>query len=243
MRLLFLIPVYNHPYKLRLVANACLKHDADVLFVDDGSNELTQNNLRQVCEISDRIFHIRLAQNCGKGSACLHGMRWGIEQGYSHVFQIDADAQQDLTRIQAFIDAAIANPKHIICGYPIYNESVPLARKWGRYLTHFWVDVNTLSFAIKDSLCGFRIYPLNAVAQWLSTSPLIGLRMDFDPDIIVQLYRQGTNVINLPVGVNYPADGISHFRASDHWLLSKMHARNCISMLLNFPRLISRHFQ
>lgn len=243
MHLLFLIPVYNHPHKLQLVASHCLKHDADILFVDDGSDQVTQTKLREVCQLSERIFSLRLEKNSGKGAACLAGMQWGIKNGYSHAFQIDADAQQDLNCIKGFIDTAIQNPEHIICGYPIYNESVPAARKWGRYLTHFWVNVNTLSFAIKDSLCGFRLYPLKSVKRWQATSPRIGLRMDFDPDIIVQLYRQGTNIINLPVGVNYPADGISHFRASDHWLLSKMHARNCVLMLLNFPKLIARHFQ
>lgn len=102
--------------------------------------------------------------------------------------------------------------------------------------------INTLSRAYRDCLCGFRIYPMDSVVRWLSTNPTIGKRMDFDCDILVQLYWQGIDCINLPVKIAYPADGISHFRPIENWYLSKMHARNFFGMLVRLPTLLGRHF-
>ena len=102
--------------------------------------------------------------------------------------------------------------------------------------------VNTLSLAYRDSLCGFRDYPLERVARWLAKRPRVCLRMDFDCDILVQLYWVGILVIHLPVRVFYPPDGISHFHAIENLYLSKMHARNFFGMLARLPKLLGRHF-
>lgn len=243
MRLLFLVPVYNHPLKIARVTANCLAHGRDVLLVDDGSNDETKRAIADASRQSADVHVLTLPKNGGKGAAVLAGFRWAIERGYTHVFQLDADMQQDPAAIGPFLGQAETTPAHLICGYPIYNHSVPRARKWGRNVTHFWVAVNTLSFAIRDSLCGFRIYPLDAVAAWLATTPTVGLRMDFDTDVVVQLYRRGTDVVNLPVGVDYPEDGISHFHGIENWRISKMHARNFLTMLPQIPRLLLRHFR
>ena len=100
--------------------------------------------------------------------------------------------------------------------------------------------INTLSFAIADTMCGFRVYPLAAVSALLATEKL-GSRMDFDTEIVVRLYWRGIRVINLATPVRYPADGISHFRLlRDNWMISRMHARLFFGMLWRFPRLLWR---
>lgn len=238
MKLFFLIPVYNHPHTLEAVASACLSHGADVLMVDDGSNEETKKAIADVLEKHERVFAISLPENQGKGGAVLRGFQWGISQGYTHAFQLDADGQQDANDIPAFIEAAKDNPDKIICGYPVYNHSVPASRKWGRKITHFWVAINTLSLSIKDTLCGFRVYPLKAIDAFLKTRPRLGLRMDFDCDIMVQMSWMGVKVVNLPVNVDYPPDGISHFHAIENWYISKMHTRLFFGMLRRLPTII-----
>lgn len=59
---------------------------------------------------------------------------------------------------------------------------MPKGRLYGRYLTHFWVWVETLSLDIRDSMCGFRIYPL-AATEALLRSEALGERMDFDIEV------------------------------------------------------------
>jgi hypothetical protein len=117
---------------------------------------------------------------------------------------------------------------------------VPKARLYGRLLTHVWVWINTLSLAIKDSMCGFRVYPLADVVDVIDHARL-GRRMDFDPEIAVRLVWRGLKVVNLPTPVSYPRDGVSHFDTLwDNVRISGMHARLFFGMLLRAPLLLWR---
>ena len=65
--------------------------------------------------------------------------------------------------------------------------------------------------------------------------------MDFDTEVLVRLYWDGLQLLNVPTRVIYPADGISHFRGfMDNALLSRMHATLFFGMLLRLPILIAR---
>ena len=75
----------------------------------------------------------------------------------------------------------------VILGRPVYDESVPKSRLYGRYLTHVWVWIETLSLTIRDSMCGFRLYPLDAACA-LIDSVGCRTRMDFDIEILVRLH-------------------------------------------------------
>jgi hypothetical protein len=102
--------------------------------------------------------------------------------------------------------------------------------------------LNTLSFAITDGMCGFRLYPLAAVEQLISKTHL-AKRMDFDIDIVVRLYWEGLVFINIPTSVNYPYDGVSHFNLwRDNLMISKTHARLFFGMLMRIPELLIRHW-
>lgn len=131
----------------------------------------------------------------------------------------------------------------VICGYPRYDASVPKGRLYARYLTHVWVWINTLSLAIRDSMCGFRVYPLEPTLALLDRVRL-GRRMDFDTEILVRLHWQEQPMVWLPTRVHYPADGVSHFRLwLDNALISAMHARLFCGMLLRAPKLLARRLQ
>ena len=178
-----------------------------------------------------------------KAAAVMDGFKLALEKGYSHAIQIDADGQHDVAALPAFLEAGKNNPKALILGRPTFDSSAPRSRVYGRRITNFWIAVNTLSSAIADGMCGFRLYPLAAVGQLLKTIS-ISPRMAFDIDIAVRLYWQGVPVINQPVAVNYPENGVSHFRLiEDNIAISQVHARLFLGMLLRSPQLILRHWR
>ncbi|MFP5307324.1 MAG: glycosyltransferase family 2 protein, partial [Gammaproteobacteria bacterium] len=68
-----------------------------------------------------------------------------------------------------------------------------------------------------------------------------GRRMDFDTEIMVRLFWDGTDVISMPTRVTYPADGVSHFDVlRDNLRISRMHARLFAGMLLRLPQLLAQ---
>ncbi|WP_148715461.1 glycosyltransferase family 2 protein [Chitinolyticbacter meiyuanensis] len=241
MKCCAVIPVYNHGDAVGAVIAALRGHALPVILVDDGSESSCAAVLDGwAAGDPEHIAVVRLNENQGKGGAMMAGLSEAHRRGYSHALQIDADGQHDAGDIAAFIAASQAQPTALICGCPVYDESVPKARRYCRYLTHVWVWINTLSFAIRDSMCGFRIYPL-APTVALIDARQIGKRMDFDIEILVRLFWRDMQIVNMPTRVHYPTDGISHFRAwRDNVLISRMHARLFFGMLLRSPLLLAR---
>ena len=191
------VPIYNHGRTIAATANALAGHGLPVLIVDDGSNAETRAILDSLVAGRDDLHLIRLATNGGKGAALSAGFTAASDAGYSHVLQIDADGQHDTADVPRFLAEAEAAPDAMVCGRPIYDDSVPRARLYGRYLTHVCVWAETLSFAIQDSMCGYRLYPLDATRAEIARKPL-PTRMDFDTEIAVRLFWRGVPVRNLP---------------------------------------------
>lgn len=238
MKPVVVIPVYNHEHAIGAVVEQVKAKGLPVLLVDDGSKPSCAAVLDELAR-QPGVTLYRRAQNGGKGAAVMSGLEEAHRLGFTHAVQIDADGQHALVDLPKFLEQAGAHPEAFICGMPQYDASVPKGRLYGRYLTHVWVWINTLSFAIRDSMCGFRVYPLERTLKVIV--PSIGKRMDFDPEIAVRLVWGGTQVINVPTHVTYPMDGVSHFDVLwDNVRISGMHARLFFGMLGRLPRLLWR---
>lgn len=222
-----IIPCFNHGAKVTHVVKACQDQGFSVILIDDGSDRRTYQACEQLRSATVTVLHHR--KNAGKGAAMITGFQKALAMGYTHALQVDADAQHDLNQISVFFSLAQKNPRHLIVGSPVYDESVPKARLYGRKITNFWVAIETLSLDMPDALCGFRVYPLAKVKPLLSSS--LGQRMTFDPEILVRLQWAHTPILSAPVRVTYPTDGLSHFHARDNWALTKMHTKLCIEKI------------
>jgi len=243
-RPVIIVPVYNHATPVARLVEKIQAFDVPCVLVDDGSESsgsLALDDLQK--KYPDTVHVMHLPENQGKGGAVMAGFRNAAEQGYTHVLQIDADGQHEPADIPGFLQEASGYPDDVICGCPIYDTSVPKARLYGRYATHIWVWINTLSFEIRDSMCGFRVYPLASTIKVLDSNE-IGKRMDFDIDIMVRSHWRGIRVRNRPTRVIYPEDGVSHFDAfRDNVRISKMHAKFFFIMLLTWPAILLRRLQ
>jgi len=238
MKLCAIIPSYNHYKVLGSIVKRLRECGLSVFIIDDGSNEPARSIIAALHNEGADIIVRRLDVNQGKGVAMQEGFRMAVAAGFTHALQVDADGQHDLDALPRLMALSEANPEAIISGQPIYDASVPKNRKIGRRVTHLWVWIETLSFRITDSMCGFRIYPLAAV-QKLIAEEHIGDRMEFDTEIIVRLFWRGVAPIMLPVKVVYPADNMSNFDLlQDNWRISRMHMRLFLTMLLRLPSIL-----
>lgn len=234
------VPVYNHHLAVPSVVAGLRHAGLPVVLVDDGSSAECAAVLSGLAKENEHVELVSLPQNQGKGGAVKAGLRAALERGFSHALQVDADGQHALADIDRFLAAGQQELEAIISGLPVYDEAIPKSRYYGRYITHFWVIVNTLSRQIRDSMCGFRLYPLVATVEVIDTQ-YTGERMDFDPEVLVRWVWQGGKVVHIPTRVSYPEDGVSHFQLwRDNLLISKMHTRLFFGMLWRFPRLLLR---
>jgi glycosyltransferase involved in cell wall biosynthesis len=212
------------------------------VLVDDGSSPPCAQELDRLVAACPDVQLVRLPRNLGKGGAVSAGLRRALGLGFSHALQVDADGQHSLDDVPRFLAEAQRHPDALVCGRPVFDESMPAGRRRGRYLTHVFVWLDTLSFDIPDSMCGFRIYPLAPVVALLDQARL-GSRMDFDVEVLVRLHWRGQPMRWLQTRVRYPLDGVSHFRMIDDNLrMIALHTRLLAGMLLRSPLLICRKF-
>lgn len=250
-RVCIVIPFYNHAgsiaqvvRELKPLAQAAA---ARCYLVNDGSDADCEPVLNELATAESAWLQvIHYQPNQGKGAAVMTGMEAGARDGFTHAIQIDADGQHRVADVQTLLQLARQHPRAMITGYAVYDASVPKSRLYGRYATHVWVWINTISLQIRDSMCGLRVYPLaplmkvwqRAQRAWLLR---IGKRMSFDIEILVHLYWFGVRIINVPVPVTYPLDGVSHFKVlRDNWQISAAHTRMFFGMLPRAPGLLLR---
>lgn len=234
------IPCYNHGAMMAQVLTRLAPFGLPCIVVDDGSDAATQQALARLQADFPALTLVRLAQNAGKGAAVIRGLEVARDAGYSHAVQVDADGQHAIEDIPHFLAEAERHPEALISGQPIYDDSIPRSRLYGRWVTHVWVWIETLSLSLKDSMCGFRVYPVAptlALAQHIA----LGRRMDFDTEVMVRLYWRGHPSYFIPTRVTYPQDGLSHFDAlRDNLRISWMHTRLFFGMLPRAPGLLMR---
>ncbi len=234
------IPCFDHGEPLRAVLASLAGYGVPALVVDDGSGPATRETLAGLAAEHPWVLVHRLAQNRGKGAAAAAGFRLAAARGATHALQLDADGQHDATDVPRFLDAMAKHERALVLGAPVFDASVPRSRLYGRQISRVLVWLFTLSFQIRDPLCGFRGVPL-APALRLLDRMRIGERMDFDPELAVRLYWEGLEIVSLSTRVRYPPGGLSHFDVVwDDLRLARLYLRLAAGTLVRAPRLLAR---
>lgn len=236
-----LLPTYRHVEALEKTILCLRSFGLDVLVVDDGNDFLVAAKIASICEAHSGVTCLRREENGGKGAAVLDGLRHAGASGFTHVLQIDADGQHDLDSVPDILAVSAEHPSAFITGKPVFDASIPRSRLIGRWLTHIWVSINTLSSRVIDTMCGFRVYPLAETLETIEGQSL-SLRMGFDTEIVVRLRWAGVDVQTLPVKVIYPEGNISNFSLGENYGLSVMHGRMFFGMLRRIPQIVLRRF-
>jgi glycosyltransferase involved in cell wall biosynthesis len=209
--------------------------------VDDGSDVASQVVLESLEKQGLKVLY--RPQNGGKGAAVKSGVQYAKQHGYSHVLQVDADAQHCLADTEKLVAMMQQYPKAVICAEPIYGDDAPKSRLYGRKITTFWLAINTLSLTFKDGMCGFRIYPVEITSE-VFAHDYVGNYMEFDIELLVRLHRRSCEFHWVKTPVRYENNGVSHFRAfHDNARISWMHTRLFFDMLWHFPQLIHQKWR
>lgn len=241
MRACIIIPHYDHVDQFRMLLPALLDQDLPLFVVDDATPAPALSSLQQLlAEMAPDAVLLRHRENRGKGAAVVTGLKAALDAGFTHALQIDADGQHSAADIPAFCAAARKMPDAIVCGRPVFDESISTLRYYARYITLAFSWLECLSTDIEDAMCGFRLYPTRSAVDLVDRSNAAA-RMSFDPEILVRACWAGIPLVYIPVEVQYPESGRSHFHyLRDNLQISWMHTRLIAGMVLRLPMLLWR---
>lgn len=93
MKTLIIIPTYNEAENVEAITSAVLKtsDQLHILIVDDNSPDGTGKKVQQLMAKESRLHLLSREGKQGLGKAYIAGFRWGMDNGYEVLVEMDAD--------------------------------------------------------------------------------------------------------------------------------------------------------
>lgn len=233
-RFLTALPVYNEAKHVTSVLDEVAKYAADILVVDDGSDDGTGELLAQ----REDITVITHEQNRGYGAALQTAFNYAIVKRYDMIVTIDCDGQHEPQRIAQL--ANDCNETDILSGSRYLDldqstENVPTDRR--RINQTITAELNErLGLNLTDAFCGFKAYCTNALAKLDLTET--GYAMPLE--LWVQAAKNQLRIREMSVPLIYLDEKRSFGGALDSAELRLKHYREVIDRaLLAYERSVS----
>lgn len=104
MKKLVIVPTYNELENMQMLLPALmgLGEKFDVLVCDDSSPDGTSDFVQKYAESESRVHLLKRKEKNGLGKAYIAGFKWGLENKYDAMIEMDADfshSPQDLLKI------------------------------------------------------------------------------------------------------------------------------------------------
>ena len=201
---LVVIPTYNEIENIeRLIRNIyTLQRDFDILVVDDGSPDGTDEKVKELQEeYKGRLFILERAKKLGLGTAYIAGFKWALEKEYDYIFEMDADFSHnpnDLIRLYnacAKNEADVAIGSRYVTGVNVVNW--PMGRvllSWG---ASKYVRLIT-GMDIHDTTAGFICYK-KEVLQTINLDKIRFVGYAFQIEMKYKAYIKKFEIVEIPV--------------------------------------------
>ena len=160
MRKLVIIPTYNEKENISAMIDKVfsLPETFEMLVIDDGSPDGTAAIVKERRkEFPERLHLMERAGKLGLGTAYLAGFRWGLENGFDYICEMDCDFSHnpdDLERLTAAVTggADVAVGSRYSRGVNVVNW--PMSRLLMSYYASKYVRIVT-RMPVCDATAGF----------------------------------------------------------------------------------------
>lgn len=199
MDILCIIPFYNEKENLKkliydLVNNKLINKNFDFLFIDDGSNDSSSQ------EISNFNL-IKNNKNLGYGATIKSGIKFAIKNKYKYLSVMPGDYQRDFNDLLKLKQALSEFKDYdLINGSKLHLKSIPFWNKVTNLFYSKYINLLTGSSEVSDVLSGFRIYKLDSLGDYFDILPN---DYAFDSCFFLNLKKSKKNIKNIEVFANY----------------------------------------
>lgn len=228
-----LIPTYNNAKTLKRVIDGVLEYTENIIVVNDGSTDSTQEILSQYLQITV----INLPENKGKGNGLKIGFRKAKKLDYNYAITIDSDGQHYPDDIPVFVEALQSEKEDVLLigNRNMSQDGIPKKSSFGNRFSNFWFWFET-GIKLEDTQSGYRLYPLHKIPKKYFTP-----KFEFEIEIIVRTAWRHIPVKNVSVKVLYdPEERVSHFRPFKDF--TRISILNTILVTITLVYIIPRNF-
>ena len=86
-----IIPTYNESKNISILLDLLINLSIDILIVDDNSPDGTGDLVQKLSENLSQVNLLKRSGKLGLGSAYRDGFKWGLNEGYEYLIEMDAD--------------------------------------------------------------------------------------------------------------------------------------------------------
>jgi dolichyl-phosphate beta-glucosyltransferase len=200
---IMVVPCYDEATRLRdaSIDELLDGSTAELLFVDDGSNDATPERLAAVeRRHPDRVQIERLPSNRGKGEAVRHGLLLALDRGAPIVGYCDADfatPPSEVARLIATVDErdvdAVLGSRVALLGTNVHRSTLR------HYLGRVFATAASLAIGLTvyDTQCGAKAFRDTPELRAALERPFAA-RWAFDVELLARLHRGDGRVDGLP---------------------------------------------
>ncbi len=201
---LVIIPTYNEKENIERIIRKVfsLEKDFHVLIVEDNSPDGTAGIVHRLMdEYSDRLFILERKGKLGLGTAYIEGFKYGLDNEYDYIFEMDADFSHNPDDLIKLYKAAADDGADAVIGSR-YIKGVnvvnwPMGRVLMSYYASMYVRIVT-GLKIMDTTAGFMCWT-RRVLETINFDKIKFVGYAFQIEMKYTASKLGFNVVEVPI--------------------------------------------
>jgi dolichol-phosphate mannosyltransferase len=185
-----------------------------LLIVDDNSPDGTGQIAQNLANADDRITVMHRNEKSGLAGAYKAGFAWGIERGFDHLVEMDADGSHRAIDLPKLLAAA---PGHeLVIGSRWTKGGKVENWPWHRMMLSRWGNVYAqfmLASSTRDMTAGFRVYKASLL-QRLDLENLSARGYSFQVEMTRKSEQAKATIIEVPITFIEREHGVSKMSRS-----------------------------
>lgn len=201
-RAIVIVPTYNERDNITRLIPIVLEKDPrlEVLVVDDASPDCTGQIVESIAGGNPRVHVLHRPGKMGLGTAYLAGFRWGLEQGYDYLFEMDADFSHDPNHLPQFLEAI--KDADLVLGSRYREGRVtvvnwPMTRLILSFFANMYARIVT-GLPLEDSTGGFKCFR-RSVLETIDLNAVRSNGYAFQIEMSFRVWKKGFRIVEIPI--------------------------------------------
>ena len=216
MNTLVIMPTYNEALNLEHSVSELFAHNPSVklLVVDDNSPDGTGQIADTLAGLDDRITVMHRKEKSGLAGAYKSGFAWGIERGFDHLVEMDADGSHRAVDLPKLL--AVAPGHELVIGSRWTKGGKVENWPWHRMMLSRWGNVYAqfmLASRTRDMTAGFRVYKASLIER-LDLEHLSARGYSFQVEMTRKSEQANATIIEVPITFIEREHGVSKMSRS-----------------------------
>lgn len=202
MKPLVVIPTYNESENLKSIVERALRNSVEILIADDNSPDGTGEIADEIAAAEPRVHVLHRQGKEGLGKAYLASFAWGLERGYTHLVEMDADGSHRPEQLGRLVGrAAQPDAPDLVIGsrYVRGGSTVnwPLSRQLLSRAGNLYIRV-MLGLPVSDATAGYRVFR-REILEAIDLDSVDVAGYYFQTEMTRRVVEAGGTVVEVPV--------------------------------------------